>query len=541
MAKNAAKKAAPVPGGGVDMLRVSRWSLREFARDAKANVAILFGVALVPILIGVGVAVDYGRALVVRERMADAADAAALAIGSWPGLDEDQLTAKAQQFFDANYPETEIGTAGKINVQLAGDDIFVTVSGSVPTTFMKLANFDSLDVGFMNKITKKQRNIEVVLVLDTTGSMGSGGKLNAMKNAAKKLVDTLFAGKSTSDTLRIGLVPYSGAVNIGTDKLDSGWLNKDTYTTSKCNVDCFPWEDLDKTNGISTLKLYKEFPTTGLRNRSWAGCVRERSGGNGAYELTDDPPSAGVSASLWVPYFAPDEPDSGSFSNDYISDGSGNVTCNKGPTSGSNANANKNQCRTSKYENKNASGGGPEYNCPPAPITAMTNVKSTIVSGIDALVANGYTVIPAGLLWGWRVISPGDPFTEGAPYDDEKWVKAMVLLTDGQNDVNAGSNGFNESVYNAFGYAKNGHLGNTNGSNAETTLNNKVSTVCNSIKARGIRLYTIGFQVSGSTITNLLRNCATEPDMYYNSPSNQQLEVVFADIAQGLSELRIAQ
>jgi hypothetical protein len=29
--------------------------------------------------------------------------------------------------------------------------------------------------------------------------------------------------------------------------------------------------------------------------------------------------------------------------------------------------------------------------------------------------------------------------------------------------------------------------------------------------------------------------------MYYNSPTNEQLAAVFQDIAQGLSELRIAQ
>ncbi|HMK42069.1 MAG TPA: pilus assembly protein TadG-related protein, partial [Methyloceanibacter sp.] len=53
--------------------------LRSFARDKAGNVAILFGLALIPIVIGVGAAIDYGRALVVRDRMADAADAAALA------------------------------------------------------------------------------------------------------------------------------------------------------------------------------------------------------------------------------------------------------------------------------------------------------------------------------------------------------------------------------------------------------------------------------------------------------------------------------
>jgi hypothetical protein len=54
-------------------------------------------------------------------------------------------------------------------------------------------------------------------------------------------------------------------------------------------------------------------------------------------------------------------------------------------------------------------------------------------------------------------------------------------------------------------------------------------------------IYTISFQVSNSTTKTLLKNCATEPDMYFDSPSNSQLTGIFKDIAQGLSELRIAQ
>ena len=69
---------------------------RLFARNTKGNVAVLFGLALIPIMIAIGGAVDYGRALLVRERMADAADAAALAIGSWAGLTDAELKAKAQ-------------------------------------------------------------------------------------------------------------------------------------------------------------------------------------------------------------------------------------------------------------------------------------------------------------------------------------------------------------------------------------------------------------------------------------------------------------
>ncbi len=387
------------------------------------------------------------------------------------------MATKAQQFFDANYPASVLGTVGKLQVSAVDDDVTVSVSGSVPTTFMSLANIDHIDLGTTTTITKKQRNIELVLVLDTTGSMGQGGKLAAMQSAAKKLVSTLFNGKSTSDTVKIGVVPFAAAVNIGSDKLNSGWLDKATYSASNATSHPLAFEDLDKTNGVSALTLYTKV------DRTWSGCVRERSGSS-AYELTDAAPSASTAASLWVPYFAPDEPDKASntsYANTYLCDNpnkcsNGNsttapsATCVTGTTTND-----QRQCYTNKYKSFSGTSTGPDFNCPPAPITAMTNTASTVNAAIDALVAKGSTVIPAGLLWGWRVISPTAPFTEGTAYSDEKWVKAIVLLTDGENYVNGGdsSTGFDKSVYNAFGFAKNGHLGNTNGSNAEATLDIK--------------------------------------------------------------------
>ena len=151
-------------------MRQASWRrLRAFARDAKGNVAILFGLALIPMLIGVGVAIDYGRALIIRDRMADAADAAALAIGSWPNQTPDELKTRAQQFFNANYPPSTLGTVGALDVQVTDDNVFVTVKGTMQTTFMKLANIDSLNVGASTTVAKKERNIELALVLDITG------------------------------------------------------------------------------------------------------------------------------------------------------------------------------------------------------------------------------------------------------------------------------------------------------------------------------------------------------------------------------------
>ncbi|ODA66383.1 von Willebrand factor type A domain protein [Methyloligella halotolerans] len=504
--------------------------VRDFVKARGGNVAILFGVALIPILLAVGIAVDYGRALSVRDRMSEATDAAALAIGSWPDLTQPQMEAKAQEFFDANYPKETLGTAGKVKVRFDNDNnIFVSVSGEVPTTFMKLANFKKMDVGAETMVTKEERNIELVLVLDTTGSMGSGGKMDALKSAAREMVNTLFDGKSTSDTLKIGVVPFSAAVNVGANMSNSPWLDRSGQSSIAI-------EDFNP--GDNTWTLYSQ-----LRNRSWGGCVRERAT---PYELTDTTPTNSNKETLFAPYFAPDEPDSGGYVNNYLADQVPETcrvvwfwkVCEPETTDPA-----KIQRMTNKYQNASVGGNapGPNYLCPPNPVTAMTNNKNTVLNAINALNPDGSTVIPAGLLWGWRAISDNAPFTEGAPYDDETWVKAIVLLTDGENSVNGGSNrnGHNHSNYNAFGYAAEGHLGNTSGSNADSTLDQKTLTVCSNIKDKKIRLYTIGFQVSGNVQT-LLRNCATEPDMAYNSPSNSQLAGIFQDIAQGLGELRIA-
>ncbi len=499
----------------------------SFSRCRKANIAILFGLSLIPIALAVGIATDYGSALAVRSRMVDAADAAALAVGSWPDLNEAQLKQKAQQFFDANYPSSALGTAGKINVSVLDDDIKVDVSGVVPTSFMRLVNISNINVGASTVVTRRQRNIELALVLDTTGSMNSSGKMASMQSAAKKMVQDLFGGKETSDSLKVAVVPFAAAVNVGEDKKKEDWIDG----KAKSDVS---YEDFDSRARV--FKLLKNMKG----NQKWSGCVRERDGGE--YELTDATPSSRDADSLFAPYFAPDEPDSDhddgdNYENSYIDDGD----C--GESKSSKRDADTCQRYTGKYEDasSNSSSKGPDWNCPPRAITELTNKQGPVVSAIEQLQPKGNTVIPAGLLWGWRVLSPTEPFTEGKPYNDEEWIKAIVLLTDGENSISgwSTSGNHNKSSYSAFGYASEGHMG--SGYDPEGSLNSKTQTVCNNIKAKGILIYTIGFRVDDDTTKALLKSCATKADMYFNSPSNSQLAGIFSDIAQGLSELRVAQ
>jgi hypothetical protein len=273
--------------------------------------------------------------------------------------------------------------------------------------------------------------------------------------------------------------------------------------------------------------------------------------GPSGYDLTDHPPDPFVGETLFVPYFAPDEPGNGNgpqapeagYTNDYLDDVliPGSLIAR--------------QRNGLKYLGGAVltPGFGPNYNCAAAPILPLTNVKATIDSAIDAMGAGGNTVIPEGIAWGWRLLSPGPPFTEGAAYNDQSTIKVLILLTDGANNV-AGPNGHNHSQFSAYGFAASGWLGNADGSQSRLILDTKTTTLCNNIKGdkslissdHHIYVYTIAYQVADGAARTMLQNCATPPSeclgnqCYFDSPTVTALQSVFSNIALGINQLRIA-
>lgn len=210
------------------MSQITRPNRQRLIQDVRGNVAILFGVAIIPLVLGVGVAVDYGRALLVRERMQGALDAATLAVASWPGLSDAQMQAKAQEYFNANYPTSNsFGAVSPLSLSNSGNTIVVSVSGSVPTTFMRLANIDDVNVGASTTVLIGMGTAEVALALDNSGSM-TGSKISALKAAASDLVDTLFTAAQNSveaDPIKIAVVPFAAGVNVGSQYADALWMD----------------------------------------------------------------------------------------------------------------------------------------------------------------------------------------------------------------------------------------------------------------------------------------------------------------------------
>ena len=413
-------------------------SFRALAKDNNGAALIVFTLFLVPMVLIVGVGVDYARALVVKQRLVNAADAVAIAVGRDPGLNEAQIQTTANAYIAAHYGSEDFGTVTATSIAADTSNVNIQIRAQFNTSILRLVGVDTIDVVAFSEVTRRKRKLEVVMVLDNSGSMCSPScavKLDQLKLAANRLVDILLDAPGALEIVRIGLVPFSGAVNVGSDKLNSGFIDV-------AGISALQTEDIDLAGGTTLLSLYDE-----LTNVSWGGCVRSRVGPNG-FDLTDRPPDLANGETLWVPYLAPDVPGDGngpqpgSYYNDYLNDdddiyGSTPVEKQRNAAKYVGATANPEQL---------SAGRGPNFNCVPQSIQELTNVKTIINTAINGMQARGNTVIPAGLSWGWRVLSPAAPFQEGASYDDQETIKAIILLTDGSNAVEA-SNGHNNSFY----------------------------------------------------------------------------------------------
>ena len=168
------------------------------------------------------------------------------------------------------------------------------------------------------------------------------------------------------------------------------------------------------------------------------------------------------------------------------------------------------------------------------------------------------TMAHLGAAWGWRVLSPEAPFQEGLPYTTENNNKAIIILSDGQNLVSQqtaflsacsqGQGSFTavnpryDSHYTAYGYTSQGRLG---GNTATVAINGELDSrfaqVCENIKQEEIVIYTITFDLDDEDTQELFRQCATDPDKYFNSPDGDTLRSSFQAIGAELSNLRISQ
>lgn len=518
---------------------------KSLLRDRTGNVAPIFAIACLPIIVTMGSVVDYTNAYRQQAMAQDALDAAALAANRMIGLvPEREVKAEAEAVFRAN-------TDGKIvenlplEVDIGRGTVEATTELTVPTYFLDIAGIKEHVFQLKSRSVAGAATYEVAMVLDNSGSM-SGSKIASLRTAAHDLTRVLHEVNQSNpkpDPVKIALVPFAASVNVGSGYANAGWIDRNAVAPSH-------FENFDE--DVNRFDLFDQ-----LRDVTWQGCVEPRPY---PYDVTDDGASPGVPATMFVPMFAVDESDDGYFPNNYLDDDGGACEFSSGGRRGrwgrrggggggpsiDDLTDAQRQELTCKYDGESVGGRdngvrrGPNYNCTAKPLQPLTTSRATIDNQIDQMQANGMTNIHDGIMWGWRVLSPGSPFTEGRPYLTDDNRKVLIVMTDGMNTYTTYNN-FNKSMYGSYGYVSKDHLGTTSSSNntVHQKMNERTLEACAGVKGTEIYVYTVAFQVNDSDTLDLLRTCATRPDMAFRSESNSQLIAVFQQIAQDISLLRL--
>lgn len=589
----------PKPGGA---------KRRGLFRDQRGAVAPLFLVTATAVLGSSFGAIDLVRYNVVQGRLQNALDGATLSAGRnlanltpTPGTPEEGAwQADAFQYFRTNLPDGYLGSSVqpedlKIeygedtnNGYLAGQFVSMSVKGDLPLISTGFLHVTSFQIGASNKAVRRTRSdLEVVLALDNTGSM-SGTKIDTLKSAAKELTKVVLGAvpADAPKSVFIGLVPFADTVNVGNSALTRQWVS-------------YPSE---RTNYITNL---------------WGGCIVEppvASWGGGNLPAAAWTPGAGVFQPLYMimpSILGVKELD--------LEDGKGKVktyeripvgTVDKPQPSSFSATGND-VYRLVKAE-RSSSTSLTAYtlhspsNCRiERQVRFLNNDLDKIDLAIDAMTADGSTLIPTGLLWAWRMLRPdwrGTPGwgDEAKPRDPDPTglSKVIVLLTDGENSPPGGTGvssternfafklGYDKQVCTDKGRADKDcnltliastyppasktssvssdsqsplnslkmrePLGSDNSTTigwdspspmSTTTVDKYMGELCSKVKAdgNGIKIYTVTLGDVGSSAEALMNGCSSGAGYFYNATNVSTLPDVFKSIAGSLTELRLTQ
>lgn len=350
--------------------------LGKLLADRGGNYALLTAVALVPIMGGLALAVDFTEMNHQKQATLNALDAAAVATARQvvSGASDASLIAYATDFFHANLgdvnPADTVLSVTLPNNQSGGGTLKMSAQLNYKPIFFPVASYligksdeeAQADITFNARTEVRLKNtLEVALVLDNSGSMdytgsGSGQKRIALlKAAAKQLVDTLALQaaqiKQVEKPVQFALVPFAASVNVGPAYANAMWM--DTEGLSPVHQEIFDWSTLneankkaEKVNGVwhkrgslwgdeeneilSRFTLYKDMKK--VADREWVVtgqeyvCTRYRSNGTcregywretGYYEETIGPYASwqGCVEARPYPYNSNDAPPAGGTAN----------------------------------------------------------------------------------------------------------------------------------------------------------------------------------------------------------------------------------
>ena len=570
------------------------WRTRKPLGERGA-VGIMAGVIAVPMIMFTGLAVDATLVWLLRQHLQWSVDTASLLGASQMNYTStSKVVTDTQAMFWANFGAQTVdegtgkkgflgATAQTPTVNATTTTVTISATATLPTVFMQMVLGSTSSTITATGVGAVPRNVEVALALDNSLSMGLAldgtgqTKLAALKIAAKNMVDTLFGTSTVPGGVYMSIVPFAGAVNVGSGN----------------------------TAFVNPVALAAKF--TGSGNGAWRGCVEARATPN---DTTDATPATAA----FAPYYYASTMGDPQKTVRPASLGGGLYPGDNdwGPALGVNVTDTAAASETSNVNYLSPGSGstnpatlqvGPNLFCPHNALTKPTNASASLKSAIDALtiVNGGGTIINQGLQWAWLTLSPlwqaqwGLPNTSSGlarprQYTDATNTKVVILMTDGMNEIDginsfygfASSGGATncgrvsaanqiwpecfraDSWYSSYGRLSSntlvtpgastagnaGSVADTARTAAQGVLSTRMQTLCNNAKAKGLIIYTIFYHgpqddsLLGAAASNAgpnLKACATDAAHYFDSTSATAINAAFVQIARDIANLRLTQ
>lgn len=486
--------------------------LRRFLRHEGGNYAMLVGITIIPLIAAAGLAADYARYVAASSHLQQLADAASLTLASDQLMSSDDALEKAGNIISANNWTDGVQNVTIRKVDSTESYVDVTVAGNIPATFMGVLGYDLLPVSTSARAERATKGaVEMSLILDNTYSMKDTDakgvtKLDALKTAAKLLVNELMTG--SNGAVRISVVPYADYVNVGTKHRNASWLDVPADYTVKAPepAPCY-WRE--ETTTTKCLERPTGCTTTidGVTVPATCPCAKEEK----------------QTRRLETPEYICPKPGADKHYKWWGCVGSrktGNVRLDDGSPS----------VRYPGYVETS-------QKCP-NPIMPLSTDKAELLGALDGMVYEKgsykpYTYIPAGLIWGLNTLSPTAPFEDGAAYDaaNQNPRKVAVLMTDGENTLK-------------FRASDGRHVGFN--SDSEKAKNDRKQTdddtrqICRNMKAKGVEIYSVAFMVDDALAKEVLEDCATDAQHYFDASDADKLIAAFGTISRSLQVVRLA-
>jgi Flp pilus assembly protein TadG len=589
---------AAIPGltmsEGMTMWNRARNLLRSFISSHRGNVAMMFGIALVPITIAAGVGLDYARGALVRSQMSDALDTAALAVGSTTGLTRETAEALAKKYFDANYagdtsngtPTVSIGTGGYTST----GSVKIDASYNLPTTLLKIVGKTTVPVTTSATVVWGQSKLWVALVLDNSGSMrngdSNGTQMDALQNAAKQLLTILQNASTTAGDVKVSIVPFDVTVNVGTGSVNATWIDwtdweappqylgtnytyaiDNPYSSNPAAVPFDAWGPGD------------DCPFTNSSNNLWSpfGFYCGSTPSNGASRVSKIP-----SSGTYQGYICPglDYGDHGNSDHrDRYYNGCYTSTARSGTrTVSQGSSATCSGFSTSNPSNCSCSGSGSSRTCSTKRWTHtwVTNNRSTwggcIMdryrdSSTNYDVSNIAPTAGASPPKGFPATNPADCLGTTVTTLGYDWpaltskIEAMSPNS-ATNQVVGMAHGW-QTLSNSTPYSPGAVPANTsryiiilsdglntknrwwgNGSSTGTSdtdlIDARIDAVCAAAKADGITVYSIFLNISSQGNSAPLQNCASDSTKYFALTSTSAVVTTFQQIGQSITNVRVS-